>query len=96
MPELTLKPLPEPDLYEGVTLDRNLKYKGTEDGYTASQVEQIRRDAVRDALGAAAEACEARYVSLSMVTAREGLLYNTAIEDACDAIRALMPKEEGK
>lgn len=61
--------------------------------YTASQVEQIRRDAVRDALGAAAEACEAALIPRADVeTSLEGA-YNMALDDASSAIRALMPKD---
>ena len=90
MTTITLPPLPEPDLIDGIVRG----YRGAEDGYGPAIVEQIRRDAVWAALMAAVEAVASELVE-DPETAPEHV-YNMAIDDASHAIRTLMPKEEGK
>jgi hypothetical protein len=94
MPELTLKPLPKPAARRFHYDVRGFDVVPPTLYYTASQVEQIRRDAVRDALGAAADVidkladAEAKDYAFGYVIAM--------LCDCADEIRALMPKEEGK
>jgi hypothetical protein len=91
MPEITLKPLPEP-FVSAVAVTYALGGNIKEPVYTASQVEQIRRDAARNALVAAAEACATAGEAAADMHGTGAECLQTA-ELCADAIRALMPKD---